>query len=189
MKIINLVIFFMVFTVAGGILFLLYVNYSTKEEPIPQIVQLAQVVEQAKWMDLEYEYLGKTEYMDNPHYYDMLMVEPGEPFTWTDLIVDDSRLKTIEQQYAFTVPVEFDLDFDQYILLVVFGREIRELQSYNGIKLAITYGQDYQGNTVFFYRLIKRYYPPPFYGDYYLMDGDEKVYIGDEFSPAFITLQ
>jgi len=74
---------------------------------------------------IQFEHLGKSEYMDNPDYYDMFMVEPGAPYTWPDIIDRCKRLSEIEHQYQFVGPENFD--FENYALFIVFGREIVNL--------------------------------------------------------------
>jgi len=61
-------------------------------------------------MIVEYEFLGNADYGDNPHFYDMFMVEPGAPFTWPEIMYDSERLARVEQQYQFIGPDYFDFE-------------------------------------------------------------------------------
>jgi hypothetical protein len=140
---------------------------------------------------LEYDFLGGKEYMDNPHHHDMLLLEPGEPFTMSLTINTYESLKSSENEYHFTGPSNFV--FDNSVLFLSFGREIKGLEcSYDLIFRAytftITYEKEYQGNKVFLYRVEKHnYVPPDFYCLCYWIEDEEKVFIGDQY--ALVTFQ
>ncbi|MDR0469095.1 MAG: hypothetical protein LBH09_03890 [Peptococcaceae bacterium] len=83
-----------------------------------------------------------------------------------------------------------DFDFERYNLLIVFGREMIGLEyAYGGEDIAIAYDSEYKGNVVFFYQVEKLKYRIPIGVFCYMMDGDEKTYVGDPLCSAFITLQ
>ena len=168
-----------------GVFQILFNNNSTTVEPIPLFpsapTEDPQNLPDPTPIIMELGYLGRAEYMDNPHFYDMFMLEPGAPFTWLEIMNDEDHFRRMEQRYQFTGPSDFD--FENFNLILVFGREPVEIvcaytHFYRGYKLTITYGEMYQGNSVFFYQVEKRAYVPAVYANYYLMEGDNKVPIG-----------
>jgi len=89
-----------------------------------------------------------------------------------------------------------DFDFESYVMLVSYGRRIRELELINyghlyknsGLKgncFSVTFDGEYFGNQVFFYQMIRekgeRYVPTDYVLLSYIMEGTEKVrvYVGD----------
>ena len=183
LKNMKLIIIATIFILGGCVLFAIFYN---KEEVLPPPIPDNQEIPDLTPIVMEYKYLGKAVYMDNPHYYDMLMVEPSEPFTWPEIINNERYFRETEQDYRFSYPSDLEVDFENYYLFIVFGREVRELEceyniSYRGYHMSITYEKKYQGNIVFFYEIEKRNYLAPVYSACYWMDEGEKIFLGDPF--------
>jgi hypothetical protein len=167
--------------IVGGcvmIFLLTHINAANKtpivdNQPMPDLASII----------MEVEYLGKAEYKDNPEYASMLL-EPGSPFTWLELSDTAESLKSQEELFQFIGPADFD--FENYVLLFSFGRSIRELEckfeyKYNrSYSITTTFENEHLGNSVLFYRIDKRFYVPAWlYGPCYILDGEEKTYIGN----------
>jgi hypothetical protein len=129
--------------------------------------------------------------MDNPHHYKWLLLEPEAQFTMSHIASREESLLNNEHDYQFTGPTDFD--FENHVLFISFGREVRELECaydmhYRGYYFTITYDKEYQENKVFFYQIEKRnFVPPDFVSDCYWIDSGEKVYLGDQH--ALVTFQ
>ena len=93
-----------------------------------------------------------------------------------------------------------DFDFDEYIMVIAYGRRIRELQCVSSeyirqhygsswYSFSVTFEEEYYGEKVFFYKIVRdksKSYVPTCYSLYsYVMHGTERirVYTGDINTP------
>ena len=186
MKKVKFITIIVIFILGGGVLFQLFFNNIRAFPPDT----CEQEIQNTDPIVIEYKPLGKAAYMDNPHHHKFLLLEPGAPFTMSLITDNDTILKSHEELFQFTGPSDFD--FENHELFISFGRAVKELECvyyWDGCyTFIITYDKEYLGNEAFFYQIEKgNYIPPDFISECFLTDGEEKVFMGNQY--ALVTFQ
>ena len=114
-------------------------------------------------------------------------------FLFVEVATSQNDLEFLAREGEFSYPM--GINFDSYIVLIAYGREIAEAAygtdefTYHHfgprtVVLSVTFGGDYYGESVFIYRANRdsnRAYLPTNYGAHcYIADGAERIYIGSE---------
>ena len=84
---------------------------------------------------------------------------------------------------------DFDFNFDDYpdkYLIVTFGRELVEMETFRlrsslVIDVSVTFGEEYHGDVMFFYVMDNIPIANGSASEFYIMNGEEKVYTGSRF--------
>jgi hypothetical protein len=136
---------------------------------------------------LMFEELGNSKY-DMDALIKNRGLEEDISFLFVEAVSNQKNLEKLAEEGKFVYTTDFD--FDNYRLLIAYGREILELecvsskyirQQYGShwYSMSVTFGEDYFFNTVFFYRITKDYsIVRTDYGIFtYVMNDTEKVQV------------
>ena len=116
-----------------------------------------------KRITLTFEYLQESKY-DMDAVKEANHVAEDAQYLYVEEVPNQNVLERFEGQGSFLYTEDFD--FDNYWMIIAYGREIVELErvssqyirnhygpAYNC--LSVTFGKEYFGDTVFFYRIAK----------------------------------
>jgi len=139
-----------------------------------------------------FELVLKSEY-DMDAIKESRFIHEDVQFLFVEVVTRQSDLEFLAREGEFSYPR--GIDFDNYIVLIAYGRGIAEA-AYNTdeftyhhfgprtVVLSITFKEDYFGETVFIYRANRdsnRAYLPTIYGVHcYIANGAERIYIGSD---------
>ena len=99
----------------------------------------------------------------------------NEPFTWLEVTMNQQQFAELDKWSEFANTVSFD--FENYCVLVSYGRELVELKRIRKVNsyLRATFSE-YAGAKVFFYQLERHsYMPTGFYTEHYIMEDGERT--------------
>jgi len=110
------------------------------------------------------------------------IVQLGCVITWNGML---NSLNNVRIEYD-----DYDFNFDDYpdkFLIITFGRELHEIQfidMYASVSILsdITFAEEYHGDVMFLYTMDAITLRMNKGGGYYIMSGEEKVFIGNNIS-------
>ena len=147
-----------------------------------------------EWITIDFEYLQDARYdMMGMVLRTFSSVDEwnGELYLNFDAAMSQESFDFYAEMGCFDISIDFDFDFENYVLLITYGRELVELEGVGHIRYGsgsrpeyrycVTYGTKYHEDTVFFYITLKddniRLLPPRHeFHSYLLQEDGEKVY-------------
>ncbi|MCL2529589.1 MAG: hypothetical protein FWE41_04580 [Coriobacteriia bacterium] len=137
-------------------------------------------------ISMEFEYLMESAF-DAAPFKNLLSVDENVPLTFYESFNNQDELADLATKRGFDYPKDFD--FENYRLLVSYGRKVVQLEASNNTHygpyfyyLIPTFAGTHSGDTVFFYRIDKRSYLGNLHLECYIMLDAERVYFGSSIS-------
>jgi len=134
---------------------------------------------------MNFKFLQESEY-DDKTLKSQLGIDENIILTFFDSTHSQENFENLAKGYSFDYTKDFD--FDNYCIFISYGRKISELECKNDeyygeswFYFIVTFEEGQPENKVFFYQIDKKNYVPSTHGmECYIMDGDERVYLGSD---------